>query len=261
MPETPSRRPALLGAVAFGAVSWGLAAAHVAAHGGLGAGDLSGFAFWSLLLALPAYAVLRVFDRRSATWLPGPTYLAAAALGTLAGVASTVVVALVLGGWIGAFSFPVFLCWLVGSLVAFVTVALLQRPTSWPFALPAVALPIVGVVGVLHVVLAQPPDLLIHVKTGTSPQQIETIWTEVLGTPAPSGRGHSHIEGIGAVSRFDSDAEVRIRVSFQPGTSAERRAEVVQRALESPFVARTSDLEPSSGRKLLGNVTLPSERE
>jgi hypothetical protein len=261
MPKTPSRSPALLGAVAFAVVSWSLAAAYVAAHRGFGSGDLPGFAFWSVLLALPAYAVLRVFDRRSTAWRPAPTYLAAAALGTLAGVASTLLVALILGGWIGAFSFPVFLCWLAGSLVAFVAVTLLRRPTSWLFALPAVALPIVGVVVILRIVLAQPPDLLIHIKPETSAQQIETIWTDVLGTPHPSGRGHSHIEGVGAVSRFDSDTEARIRVSFQPGTSSERRAEVVQRVLASPLVARTSDLEPSSGVEFRGSAMLPSEPE
>ncbi len=247
MSETQSRRPALLGALALAGVSWGVAAGYVAAHDGFGSGDLPGFAFWSLLLALPAYPILRIFDRRSANWSTASTYLAVAVLGTLAALASTSAVALIIGGWIGAFSFPVFFCWLTGALTAFACVPLLRRPATWLCALPTVALPIVGMVALLRVALAQPADLLVHIAHGTTPQQIETIWTDVLGTPHPSGRGHSHIEGVGSISRSDGGGEARIRVSFRHGTCAERRAEVVQRVLASPLVARTSDLEPSAG--------------
>jgi hypothetical protein len=107
------------------------------------------------------------------------------------------------------------------------------------------------------ILLVQPPDLLIHVKPGVRPQEIETIWTEILGTPSPSGRGHDSIDGVGAVSRSDTKAETRIRVAFRPGTSAERRAEIAEKVLGSPLVARTTDLEPSALGEVRGSYFAP----
>ena len=243
MANSQDRKFALVGVVAFVAVSWLAATAYVARNDWFGSGDLSAFAFWSCLLAIPAYPALRVFDRWSVNWTAALAYSAAVVLGLAAGALATVVVAAILGGWIGAFSFPVFLCWLAGTLSSFAAVVLLRRPATWAAVLPTVVLPLVGTYFALQIAFAQPPDLLLHVEPAATSEQIETIWSEVLGTPHPSGRGHSSIEGVQVVSRADSETEARIRVGFVPGTSEERRAEVVQRVLESPLVARVSDVE------------------
>ncbi len=42
---------------------------------------------------------------------------ALAAIGVLTGVLWTFAAALILGGWIGAFSFPVLYCWAIGGLL------------------------------------------------------------------------------------------------------------------------------------------------
>jgi len=249
MVRNPSRVAALIGTVVFSAVAWLLAAAYVASHDWFDAGDLSSFAFWSILVALPAYPLLRLYDRHARGWGAAAAFAVAAVVGVLAGVVWTLVVATILGGWIGAFGFPVFLCWLGGSLAGFIACALARRPRAWPTALFAVAVPFFGVIAVLRIVFAQPADLLVHVAPGTTPEQVQTIWTEVLGTPSPTGIGHAQIEGVQAVSRYDGDSEVRLRVSFFPGTSQARRAEVVERVLASPLVARTSDLEASAGNE------------
>jgi len=65
IPQTGNRSRVLLGALSFAAVSWGLAASYVAWNDWFGAGDLPAFAFWSLLLTLPAYPILRVFENQA----------------------------------------------------------------------------------------------------------------------------------------------------------------------------------------------------
>jgi hypothetical protein len=247
MREPPNRTAAVVGTIVFPAVAWLSAAGYVAVHNWFGVNDLYGFAFWSFVLALPAYPVLRIFDAKSGSWSAWWAYLAAIALGVLAGVASTVVVATILGGWIGAFSFPVFLCWLAGSLASFISCALVRRPRTWFAVLPAAVAPILLTIGLLRIIYAKPADLLIHVVPSATRQQVETIWSEVVGTPSPSGTGHWTLPGIQTVSRADGEGEVRLRVGFVPGTSEERRAEIVARVLASPLVARTSDVPPTHG--------------
>jgi hypothetical protein len=79
-----------------------------------GMGDIPAFAFWSLglstlILFYIAWTSKRTFRRRipvSIAYLFGVPFIA---------FAWTVFVASALGPWMGAFSFPVFPCWLVGS--------------------------------------------------------------------------------------------------------------------------------------------------
>ena len=257
MRGTPNRIAAVLGVTAFPVISWMFAATYVAAHAGFGAGDLWAFGFWSVLPALPAYPVLRLFDRRSHSWTAATAYGAAVFLGLVGGVLWTLVVASILGGWIGAFSFPVLLCWLSGSLAAFITCALTRRVRTWPVAVALVPVPVLAAFAALGIVFARPPDLLIHVAPATTPEQLETIHSEVLGIPSPTGHGYAHIDGVQTVSRADRDGEARIRVGFFPGTSDERRAKVVDRVLASPLVARTSDLEATAGNQFSANIELP----
>jgi hypothetical protein len=123
---------------------------------------------------------------------------------------------------------------------------MVSRMARWPFAIPAVALPIVAALVIIEATQAKPPDLIIHMRPGMS-AELETVWTEVLGTPHPSGQGYLPVEGIGSISRFDGDGESRIRVAFQPGTSARRRAAIVEKVLASPLVARTTDVGVKGG--------------
>ncbi len=99
----------------------------------------------------------------------------------------------------------------------------------------------------------KPADLLIHIASGATPKQLETVWRQISGAPSPTGTGHSQDDGLlGGLSRYEEDGEVRIRLSFQPGTSHESRAELVARVLGSPVVLRTSDLEATIGDHVMG---------
>lgn len=250
MPLALTRNPALLGIVGFNAVSLGSAAAYLAGRNWFGAGDLVALVFWSLLLALLGYPILRVFDRWTGSWRIASAYLASAMFGLLAGLASISAIALLLGDWIGLFSFPVGLCLTAGSISAFVASTLARRPRSWPLALAAIGVPLVGVMAATGFISAQPADLLIHFKPGVSSEQIEEFVSDVLGVSSRDGRSHALLDGIQTVARADDDGEARIRIGFYPGTTVEHRIEIVRRVLESPFVARTSDLDATEHGEL-----------
>ena len=81
-----------------------------------GAGDLPAMLAWSLprggIVAVLAGRTLR----RTSTKSRVVETSALAAVGILAGVGWTFAAAAILGGWIGAFSFPVLYCWGIGGL-------------------------------------------------------------------------------------------------------------------------------------------------
>ncbi len=81
---------------------------------GYGTGDIPAFAFWSLgismlILFYVAWTSKRTFRR------PIPLRIAYFVGVPFIAFAWTIFVASALGPWMGAFSFPVFPCWLVGS--------------------------------------------------------------------------------------------------------------------------------------------------
>jgi len=98
-------------------VSFAVAGAAVARQGS-GAGDLSAFAFWTtpaaLGLALAGHLVLPLSRRRAAF-----SHVVALLAGAAAGLLWTLAVALMLGPFMGAWSFPVLFCWMAGGAAAF----------------------------------------------------------------------------------------------------------------------------------------------
>ena len=95
-----------------------VAVGFLAKQSWFGAGDLRAFAFWSALLSLGIATGALGYARIAARW---NRYLAAAVsvlAGALLGYFSTLLVWKALGPWFGAFSFPVFYCWLAGAILA-----------------------------------------------------------------------------------------------------------------------------------------------
>src|SRR5437870_2553489 len=83
------------------------AALYLSLNDWFGAGDLPAMLVWSLPLgALVAFSVGRAFARVSGR-SQRVRMTALATTGALTGVLWTFAAALILGGWIGAFSFPV----------------------------------------------------------------------------------------------------------------------------------------------------------
>src|SRR6266550_4511685 len=92
-----------------------VAVSTITLNQGFGAGDLWAFLFWSLPLVgiiagiasvlMNLYCRLNVFIR----------IIVAALAGALSGLVWTFFVAVFLGPWFGAFSFPVLFCWIAGG--------------------------------------------------------------------------------------------------------------------------------------------------
>jgi hypothetical protein len=110
--------------VAFGTGLIGSAAAvlfaflYVAANDWFGASDIASFAFWSAPFAVLMAAVALL----SRSWLQQASrtrrIILSALLGLCYGLVWTVAVALGMGPWIGAFSFPILYLWMLGGLSA-----------------------------------------------------------------------------------------------------------------------------------------------
>ena len=111
----------------FLAVSLVASVGFLASRNWFGAGDLRSFTFWSVILSLPiipvAFLLGRVFVRLGSVM---GTFLAALS-GALLGYLATMLVWVILGPWFGAFSFPVFYCWLAGAITVCVTATLLAK--------------------------------------------------------------------------------------------------------------------------------------
>ena len=110
----------------------------------------------------------------------------------------------------------------------------------------ATFLPMLLFLGFLRWATSAPPDVLVIVKKEVPSAGVQRVWSEVLGIPDPTGHGYKLRAGIRAVSSVNGHDETWIRVGFQPGTSASRRAQIVRAIRQSPMVDRVEEYVPSS---------------
>lgn len=110
------RKDWLLSLLVCLAVSGLMATIFVVSQGGYGAGDLTAVLIWSTPLAVLLSLVARAFRSLWSRLHPVLAWLLAAVLGLAAGFLWTMAVALLMGPWFGAFSLPVWLCWMGGGL-------------------------------------------------------------------------------------------------------------------------------------------------
>jgi hypothetical protein len=233
---------AALAALVFVVVSLLAAALYVTLGAGVGRGDLRAFAFWCVVAAVAAIVPLRVFGRWSARSPSVWVLLAAPCSGVMLATVVTFVVASILGPWVGAFSFPILLCWIAGATAALLTSAVSTRRRLLPFALVLWPLSLAAVAFAVGITTSpEPPELLVLTAPGTSPAEVEAVWHlfDVPGTPTP--RGYNP-EGIRGVSRLVEGDAVGVRVGFHPGTDPARRAAVTSRAVASPLVAQVREV-------------------
>ena len=111
----------------FLAVSLVTAVAFLASRSWFGAGDLASFTFWSVVLSLPIIPISFLLGRLLARLGSALAILLAVLSGALLGYLATMLVWMMLGPWFGAFSFPVFYCWLAGAIAACVTATLVSK--------------------------------------------------------------------------------------------------------------------------------------
>ena len=117
-------------AIAFLTTSLATAVVFLSANHWFGLGDLTAFLFWSTLLAIPSASVATVYGRLATRLNRYVAVIVALVAGVILGYASTLVVWKILGPWFGAFSFPVFYCWMAGAIAACLTATKLRRVVS-----------------------------------------------------------------------------------------------------------------------------------
>jgi hypothetical protein len=130
------------------ATAFAVAVAFLLFNRWFGAGDLGAFGFWSLFFAGASGFASFVFASSSKHWGCIFRYTGGLFLGLLLGFGFTYGVALMLGPWFGAFSFPVLYCWMIGGIAGmFFAVASTERkaePNAPDNAGIALAVPLRG---------------------------------------------------------------------------------------------------------------------
>lgn len=116
-----------IAAIVFAIASLATAIAFLATHQWFGAGDLRSFSIWSAILAMPVAFIAVFYGRLVVRMNQYIAYALALVIGVILGYVVTLVVWRMLGPWFGAFSFPVFYCWLAGAISACVTATKFAR--------------------------------------------------------------------------------------------------------------------------------------
>ncbi|HEX6965341.1 MAG TPA: hypothetical protein VF166_06050 [Gemmatimonadaceae bacterium] len=227
----------------FGAT--GAAALYLADNAWFGAGDLWAMLFWSVPFGVLLAIVIGPLSRRLAAAATLWRYGALVPLAGVLGYLWTVIVALVLGGWIGAFSFPVLFCWVAGGLLGGVVAAWSGRPRSWPAAL-VLGATIALALGQLNAHARAPqPRMRVIVTPGATAAEVQRVWTEVLGRPTGPSGAHDLLPGISSVSASGYEGESAVlTVSFWKSTSKRQRDSLVALIRRSPLVARVDSVTP-----------------
>lgn len=240
------RRPALLAAGTAWLAALAAAVSYLATNDWFGAGDLYGMVIWSIPLALLVALGAKLAGRWLTRWSPLVAYPAAVVLGGAMGLATFIGAALVLGPWLGAFSFPVLFCWLFGGVIGSLVVVWAGQRHTWP----AAALLMLAAVGVLAranaYAQAPAPRIRVYAKANATSAEVQQIWTDVIGQPHPSGQGHTMLDGLSGASASGRDGPHEIlTVSFRKSTSRARRDSIIAIIRRSPLVAKVEQVPPS----------------
>jgi hypothetical protein len=166
-----------------------LAAIVIVEATGWGGDDVGVFFFWTVpfagFLALATRPVTRLLPRGRGG------VVVAAVLGSVAGLLWTVVVALLLGPFVLAFGFAIWLAWAAGGAAGLVAGTSLESPRSlWlvrRFAYGTLALVVVTnvVLAIVATVFEPRPDVVAELDTGTTDDSAHSFaWNVVMDQSA-----------------------------------------------------------------------------
>ncbi|MFL5486956.1 MAG: hypothetical protein ACJ8AJ_00585 [Gemmatimonadaceae bacterium] len=242
-------RPAAIGALIGLLGSLAAAVEFLATNNWFGAGDLSALVTWSLPLAAITYFSISAAARRVATRPVALQYTVLVVVGAVVGLAWTVIAALVLGGWIFAFSFPVLFCWLGGGLLSGISAALVLNRRSWPVA-GILTIVVAGAVVRVNAYAQEPePHVRVVLARGTTDADQERFWHEVIGYPGRRPGEFALLDGISGAGISDYEAGRPVfTVTFRKGIGRERRDSLIARIARSTIVSRVERLDSSPNR-------------
>lgn len=234
-----NRNSSLLAGVVAVAGAVAAAAAYLSFNGWFGARDLPAMIVWSLPLGMMTAVTVRVLSRRLAGAKALWHYVALAPVGVVLGVAWTFIVAFVMGGWIGTFSFPVLLCWVFGGASAGIAAAWINHPRSWPTGLLVGGIALVALGRLNAYAQAPEPQVRVVVKPGATSDELQRVWNEVLGHPTGRGAEHSMLPELAYVSASGYEGGSAIlTIALRKTTSQRERDSLIALIRRSPLVLR-----------------------
>jgi len=226
-------RPVIAAATAYAATVVA-ALAYLASNNWFGANDMSALLVWTLPLAALVYGAARFLDNKPVGW----RYVAALVLGPLLGLTVYLSVALLLGGWIMAFSFPVLFCWVFGGLLGLILTAWMPQRT-WPIALLLAGTAALALYRANAYARAPEPRIALYLKSGATPADIQYVWEHVIGRPSATGQGFDLLDGIsGAGASGYAGEQPILTVSIWKRTSQRTRDSLIALIRQSPLIER-----------------------
>lgn len=226
------------GLTAF-ATAIGTAVVYIGLNDWFGIGDLRAVTFWSAVVG--AYAALAVQLAIRPARLP-LRYLLACLMGLGVGLLATVTALFLIGPWVGAFSFPFFVCWITAGLFGTITAVWIHSRRRGGIALVLLVLTILWTGERFHYFREPPPRVVLHLKPGITEPEVQEVWN-LLDSGGP----------ISSVSREGRHGDVQLEVSFLKGHRAARDAMLGEFA-KSPHIARIDRVDPSTPAKVRVSV-------
>ena len=234
-----NRNSAVLGGVVAIVGAVGAAVVYLASNAWFGAGDLPAMIFWSLPLGIIIAVTVGVLSRRLAIARTRWHYVAFVPIGAILGFVWTIAAAFILGGWIGAFSFPVLFCWIFGGVSGGIAAAWINHPRSWPTGLLLAGIALAALGRLNAYAQAPEPQVRVFVKPGATSDEVQHVWNEVLGHPTGRQNEHYMLPELSSVSASGYEGESAIlTVAIRKSTSQRQLDSLVALIRRSPLVVR-----------------------
>lgn len=224
--------PALFGTFSFGVTAWGSALIYFGLNDWFGAGDLRGFAFWMLIFSFLIYPILSFLSKKTSTKNLIKSYGIALLTSLLITIIFILLMLTILGAWIGAYSFPVLFCLLIGASFGTISTVYIKQPNSWVSAVVSVSmLPLIFYV-LVSILLAEPNKLRISIKEEATHVEVQSLVDYII-----------EVDGVRGFARVDGSGETRILISFDSGLSDRRWEEIVSDLESIPIIVKLIEIE------------------
>jgi len=241
-------------------MSLGLALGFLAANDWFGAGDLVAMATWTMPLAGMLYIstqnAIRRLSHSSTFW----RYVALMVVGGLTAASWTFLSSLLLGGSIGAFSFPVAICWTASGVFAGSAAAWNSSPNSWRTGVALMFCAAVLFAGLTMYTLVPERQVRVVMRPDSNRADEDRFWSEVVGRQeAPGSSGHTLLDGLSGVGVSGSEQGRPVfTVTFRQHLSQNKVDAIVAQLRGVPFIARVEILprrqEPMRDHETLSNT-------
>ncbi len=240
---TEQRRLQLVVGVTTVITAVGYATSYVALHDWFGRGDLIAMMAWSLPLAFGVAVLMTALSARIPRASAALTFVLFAASGALLGVLWTVLVALVLGGWIVAFSFPVLWCWVTAGFLGGLAAAWRMHPRSWAVAGVLIVLGSIALVRLNNTASEPERAIRVVIKADANAEEVDSVWMDVLGRRTGRGAEHSLLPTLSSVGGGPKEGRSPVLIAeFWSGTSQHVRDSVIAHITRSPLILRVDTL-------------------